>query len=136
MIVYFSNITEFTHRFVEKLELPAIRIPLKSSEAENFTVDEEFILITPTYGANGTKFIPIQVIKFLNNENNRKNLLGVIGSGNINFGSDYCKAVKLISDKLGVPVFYQFELAGTFEDVDTVRKGIEKFWTTNLIITS
>ena len=51
-LVYFSSVSENTHRFVQKLELPAIRIPLK----ERIQVDEPYVLVLPTYGgghANG-----------------------------------------------------------------------------------
>jgi protein involved in ribonucleotide reduction len=126
--VYFSSVTEFTHKFVEKLGLPAVRIPLKSSEAESFIIEDKFVLITPTYGASGKGFVPLQVVKFLNQEKNRENIIGVIGSGNINFFEDYAKAANVISVKTNVPVLYKFELAGTTDDVNNVRKGIIKFW--------
>ena len=51
-LVYFSSVSENTHRFVEKLELPAIRIPLHGP----IEVDEPYVLVLPTYGgghANG-----------------------------------------------------------------------------------
>ncbi len=136
MIVYFSSVTEFTHRFVEKLKLPAVSIPLKSSDAEQFIVENKFVLITPTYGAAGHGFVPQQVIKFLNQEQNRQNLLGVISSGNINFLEDYAKAGNVISLKLNVPLLYKFELAGTTDDVNNVNKGLIKFWNTNLTTTN
>lgn len=136
MIVYFSSVTEFTHKFVEKLGLPAVRIPLKSSEAESFIIEDKYILITPTYGASGKGFVPIQVVKFLNIQENRNNLLGVIGSGNINFFEDYAKAANIISKKTNVPLLYKFELAGTTDDVENVRKGIIKFWENNSTIMS
>lgn len=136
MLVYFSSVTEFTHKFVQKLELPAVRIPLHSSEAAEFIVETQYVLITPTYGAAGKGFVPQQVIKFLNQEQNRSNLLGVISSGNINFLEDYGKAGDVISHKLNVPLLYKFELAGTTEDVINVNKGLKKFWNTNLITTN
>lgn len=136
MIVYFSSVTEFTHKFVQQLELPAVRIPLKATEASEFLVNEKFVLITPTYGAAGKGFVPQQVIKFLNQEQNRHNILGVISSGNINFLDDYAKAGNVISEKLNVPLLYRFELAGTQDDVDKVNKGLNKFWNTNLTTTN
>lgn len=128
MIVYFSSVSEFTAKFVQKLDVPASRIPLNSKEAESFVVDEDFVLITPTYGAGGKGFIPKQVIKFLNIKQNRDRLKGVIGSGNINFNEDYCKAADRISMKCEVPVLYRFELDGTKEDVEIVSEGLDKFW--------
>src|SRR5699024_11800880 len=52
---------------------------------------QPFVLITPTYGGgNGHGAVPKQVIKFLNDERNRKHIRGVIGAGNTNFGQAYC----------------------------------------------
>ena len=38
LIVYFSSRSENTHRFVQRLGLPAVRIPL--NESEHLRVDE------------------------------------------------------------------------------------------------
>lgn len=132
LVVFFSNVTENTSRFVEKLDLPAIRIPLKASEAELLEITEKFVLITPTYGAGSKGFVPRQVIKLLNVEAVRKNCIGVVGSGNRNFFEDYAKAADIIAAKLGVPVLYRFELSGTDEDVNTVREGMNTLWKTLL----
>lgn len=125
MLVYFSSVTENTSRFVQKLDVPAVRIPLKASEAAEFTVDEDFVLVTPTY-ADGR--VPPQVVKFLNLEQNRVRCKGVIGSGNRNFFEDFAKAGNIISAKLQVPLLYQFELAGTPEDIIKTQQGLSIFW--------
>ena len=52
LIVYFSSSSENTHRFVQRLGLPAVRIPL--NERERIQVDEPYILIVPSYGGGGT----------------------------------------------------------------------------------
>lgn len=129
MIVYFSNVSNFTHKFVEKLEVPASRIPIRSEEAGTFTISTPSVLVFPTYGANGRDFIPRQVMKFLNNESNRNLIQGVIGSGNKNFLGDYCRGAHRVSSKLEVPLLYRFELAGTNEDIETVQQGLE-LWET------
>lgn len=122
MIVYFSNVSNFTHKFVEKLEVPAFRIPLKSDEAGTFTVSEPCTLILPTYGANGRDFVPKQVIKWLNVESNRLLVQNVIGSGNTNFLGDFARGADIVANKLSVPLLYRFELAGTKEDVKNVQE--------------
>lgn len=129
MIVYFSNVSNFTHRFVEKLEVPASRIPIKAEEAGTFTISEPSTLILPTYGANGRDFVPKQVIRFLNQEQNRLLIDSVIGSGNVNFLEDYCRGADIVAEKLMVPLLYRFELAGTQDDVENVRKGLS-LWAT------
>jgi protein involved in ribonucleotide reduction len=123
--VYFSSTTENTSRFVEKLDVPAVRIPLLAADAAEFTVEEDFVLVTPTYG-NGR--VPPQVVKFLNLEQNRVRCIGVIGSGNRNFFEDFAKAGDIISAKLQVPLLYRFELAGTPEDITKTQEGLKTFY--------
>src|SRR5699024_6146412 len=65
-LVYFSSASQTTHRFVERLGLEAHRIPLRPTEPF-LTVDEEYVLIVPTYGGGNQRgAVPRQVIKFLN----------------------------------------------------------------------
>lgn len=99
-----------------------------TAEAAEFTVDEEFVLITPTYGASGRDYVPRQVIKFLNNIKNRTLIRGVIATGSRNFLGDYAKSGRIISEKCQVPLLYTFELSGMDEDVTNVKKGLEEFW--------
>ena len=127
-IVYFSSTTNNTKRFVEKLGFSAVRIPIRATE-EPLVVDDEYVLIVPTYGGGNAKgAVPKQVIKFLNNEHNRSLIRGVISGGNTNFGAGYCVARDIISAKCQVPHMYRFELLGTPLDAQRVREGLEKFW--------
>lgn len=127
-LVYFSSTTNNTERFVEKLGIPAQRIPLRSKDAP-LRVDEEYVLVVPTYGGGNAKgAVPKQVIKFLNDERNRSLIRGVISGGNTNFGTAYGLAGDIISAKCHVPHMYRFELLGTPTDVARVREGLEKFW--------
>ena len=116
-LVYFSSSSENTHRFMQRLGLPAIRIPL--NERERIRVDEPYILIVPSYGGGGTAgAVPRQVIRFLNDTHNRALIRGVIASGNRNFGDAYGRAGDVISQKCGVPWLYRFELMGTQSDIE------------------
>ena len=131
-VVYFSSVSENTHRFVQKLGLPSVRIPLRG----RIEVADPYVLILPTYGggrANGPDpdaggYVPKQVIAFLNNEHNRSLIRGVIAAGNSNFGAEFCYAGDVVSRKCGVPYLYRFELMGTPEDVEAVRAGLADFW--------
>lgn len=126
-LVFFSSSSENTLRFVERLGLPATRIPL--DERQRIRVDEPYILIVPSYGFGGTAgAVPRQAIRFLNDPHNRALIRGVIASGNRNFGEAYGRAGDVISQKCGVPCLYRFELMGTPRDIDTVRKGVSEFW--------
>jgi len=131
-LVYFSSVSETTHRFVQKLGSPAIRIPLH----ERIEVDRPYVLLLPTYGRgrgdgphlDAKGYVPKQVIAFLNNPRNRSLIRAVIGAGNTQFGAEYCFAAKLVSHKCKVPLLYRFELMGTAEDVQAVRAELTKFW--------
>lgn len=127
-LVYFSSASGNTHRFVEKLAIPAQRIPLRPSEPF-LHVTEPYVLVVPTYGGgNEGGAVPRQVIKFLNDPHNRSLIRGVIAAGNTNFGEAYCIAGTIISAKCQVPYLYGFELLGTSEDVARVREGLRQFW--------
>jgi protein involved in ribonucleotide reduction len=130
-LVYFSSVSENTHRFVQKLGLPAVRIPLH----DRIEVDRPYVLVLPTYGGghatpdiNVGGYVPKQVIAFLNNDHNRSLLRGVIAAGNTNFGAEFCYAGDVVSRKCEVPYLYRFELMGTDEDVQAVRAGLADFW--------
>ena len=130
-LVYFSSVSENTHRFVQKLGLAALRIPLHG----RIEVDEPYVLVLPTYGGGRALgptddggYVPKQVIAFLNDEHNRSLLRGVIAAGNTNFGAEFCYAGDVIARKCGVPYLYRFELMGTDEDVQAVRAGLADFW--------
>jgi protein involved in ribonucleotide reduction len=135
-LVYFSSVSENTLRFVEKLEMPAVRIPVLGRVEDPEFVQEPYVLVLPTYGgghANGPDpdaggYVPKQVIAFLNNEKNRSLLRGVIAAGNTNFGAEFGYAGDVVSRKCGVPYLYRFELMGTTDDVIAVREGLADFW--------
>lgn len=128
LLVYYSSPSLNTHRFVERLALPARRIPV-SLKKQIEQIRQPFVLISPTYANDdGSKAVPKQVIHFLNNPDNRALMLGVISSGNRNFGSLFAHAGVVISKKCNVPLLYKFELSGTSDDVANVTRGIETLW--------
>ena len=121
-IVYFSNYSGNTKRFVEKLGIDATRIPINWDPASPVYVTDKYVLMVPTYGGgNEDSAIPRQVRKFLNIPNNRALLRGVVGFGNTNFGEHFCKAAEIISQKTGVPVIAKVEIFGTEDDVNKVK---------------
>jgi protein involved in ribonucleotide reduction len=124
-IVYFSNYSGNTKRFVEKLnDNNAIRIPIDWGSG-GITVDQPYVLLVPTYGGGeGRAAIPRQVRSFLNIKENRKLLRGVVGFGNTNFGEHFCRAADLISAKTGVPVIARVEIFGTDDDLNKVKERL------------
>lgn len=132
LLVYFSSVSGNTARFVDKLGMRAVRIPLHPTDPTPI-IDEPFVLVTPTYGGGQGRgeekgAVPRQVIRFLNDERNRRLLRGVISAGNSNFGESFCLAGEIISRKCNVPHLYRLELFGTPEDVERVSDGLERWW--------
>lgn len=133
LLVFFSSVSGNTARFIEKLGARAVRIPLHPADMP-LVVDEPFILVTPTYGGGQGRgeekgAVPKQVIRFLNDERNRRLIRGVISAGNTNFGEHYCIAGDIISRKCHVPHLYRLEVFGTPEDVQRVSEGLERWQT-------
>lgn len=126
-LIYYSSASGNTARFVARLGLPALRIPV--SPTEDMPVPLlPYVLICPTFAdGQGRGAVPKQVIRFLNDPARRGLLRGVIAAGNRNFGETYALAGRVIAAKCNVPVLYSFELAGTETDIDRVITGLEKF---------
>ena len=128
-LVYFSSASENTRRFVERLERPATRIPLRPRLEGRIRVSRPYVLVVPTYGGGERSgAVPKQVGAFLNDPANRDLLRGVIAAGNTNFGEHYCLAGPIIAAKCRVPELYRFELLGTRRDIDRVDAGLDRFW--------
>lgn len=131
-LVYFSTKSGNTRRFVEKLDLPAARIPYEH-DAQPLRVATPYILLLPSYGGGKVAgAVPKPVIHFLNDAHNRRFIRGVIAAGNTNFGTAYGIAGRIVAEKCDVPLLYRFELFGTPQDVVNVRQGVTSFWQPHL----
>lgn len=115
-IVYFSIIGN-TQKFCNRLELPVHNIldgiPTGPS-----------VLVVPTYGGKHGG-IPYAVIKALNT-GPREGIVGVVGTGNLNFGNGFARAGEILAAKLDVPLLGRVELAGTTEDVKAIGREIRR----------
>ena len=106
----------------------AERIPLYRSE-EPLQVDEPYVLVTPTYGGgDGNGAVPKQVIRFLNDERNRRGIRGVISAGNTNFGEGFCIAGGCHEPQVRRAAPVSAQLFGTADDVARVSDGLESWW--------
>ena len=114
---------------MEKLNGANSRIPIDTNESGDLVVCSEYVLFVPTYGGGSEKSaIPRQVRRFLNNQQNRDLLRGVVGFGNTNFGEHFCKAADIISRKTGVPVIARVEIFGTQDDVIKVKERMRMLY--------
>ncbi|MGL5021504.1 MAG: class Ib ribonucleoside-diphosphate reductase assembly flavoprotein NrdI [Mycoplasmatales bacterium] len=112
-IIYFS-LTGNIERFIRKVDHKCERGTV------DMIVDEKYILITYTINFGE---VPKEVEHFINNNN--KNLIGVIGSGNRNWGINYCRAAYIIAEQYNVDVLQTFELSGTIHEVEKFNKIVE-----------
>lgn len=121
-IHYWSSSTRNTEALANKLATPTIRI-------DQEPVDDYTVLMLPTFEQPRLNdYVPRPVRTWLGQ--NGQYVIGVIGCGNINFGSDYCRAAHDVADHLGVPVLYRAELMGTPTDVTEIDTGIRQHWET------
>jgi len=130
-ILYYSSKSQNTHRFVTRLGLPAERIPISPDDPMP-SPRQPYVLFCPTYAdGEGKGAVPKQVIRFLNDPENRAFIRGVVASGNRNFGEFYAYAGDVIAARCKVPFLYRYELMGTDDDIENVKSRIEALWKQN-----
>ena len=135
-LVFFSSRSGNTAKFVARLGLDALRIPIEA-DAPMPQPDQPYVLISPTFAdGNGLGAVPKQVIQFLNDPARRALIRGVIASGNRNFGQFFAGSGDVISRKCGVPLLCRFELAGTDLDIARIRTGLNRFWRETCLMTA
>lgn len=128
LLVYYSSASGNTQRFITKLGLPALRIPI-GVEQPLPEITEPFVLVCPTYAdGHGRGAVPQEVIRLLKHPQARQNIKGVIGSGNRNFGHLFACSGKIVARNCQVPLLYQFELAGTDKELREVSGRLQQFW--------
>lgn len=114
MKLVFFSLTGQSRRFVKKLG-SIDSLELKKNQPLP-KLDQPFICLMPTYEA-GLDFLR----PFF--KDNRAFLKGFIGTGNRNFGPEFCHTAKELATAYNVPLLYTLEFSGTEHDVETV-KGI------------
>lgn len=138
-LVYIS-LSGNTKSFINRLEkilskyynISSLDIKELVHDNKNFyKLNNSFITFVPTYLEgengidNGTKEILTTPLKnFISFEDNYKNCLGVVGSGNKNFNLQYCLTAKQYSNDFGFPLLDTFELRGNNEDLERVKNII------------
>ncbi len=120
-VYYYSSVSNLTRRFAEHLAAldgRAVR-DLADPEVRRTEASGRWVLLTPSYKAGNADEVtlPAPVRAFLRSAANRRRLVGIIGSGNRNFGAYYQAAARELAEISGRPVVFEFELSGTPEDV-------------------
>lgn len=120
-VYYYSSASNLTGRFARALATASHRPVhnLAESAVRRRILDEPWVLLTPSYKAGNEHEVtlPAPVRSFLRSPANRRRMVGIIGSGNRNFGVYYQAAARDLASASGRPILYEFELSGTPEDV-------------------
>jgi protein involved in ribonucleotide reduction len=121
-VYYYSSTSGLVRTFAERLDRPAYHLAERAHRLSE--ADGPWVLLTPSYktGNDANDTVPEAVHRFLRSAVNRRLLVGVMGSGNRNFGRYYQKAAREIAARSGRPVLFEFELAGTPWDVAECRQ--------------
>lgn len=121
-VYYYSSTSNLIRRFATHLTARDGRPVRDLSDRDVRTTPAEgaWVLLTPSYKAGNDMHatLPGAVRAFLRSPANRRRLVGIIGSGNRNFGSFYQAAARDLARTSGRPILFEFELAGTPEDVE------------------
>lgn len=121
-VYYYSSASGLVRSFAERLDRPVLA--LSEREHRLSEADGPWVLLTPSYktGNEANDTIPEAVRRFLRSPVNRRRMVGVIGSGNRNFGRYYQHAARDVAARSGRPVLFEFEIAGTPWDVTECRR--------------
>ena len=124
-VYYYSSASGLVRSFAERLGRPVFN--LAEREHRQSQADGPWVLLTPSYktGNESNDTVPEGVRRFLRSDHNRRLMVGVIGSGNRNFGRHYQMAARLIAERSHRPILFEFELAGTPWDVEECRRILE-----------
>ncbi|AFV21375.1 MULTISPECIES: class Ib ribonucleoside-diphosphate reductase assembly flavoprotein NrdI [Bacillus] len=115
MLVVYASKTGNVKRFVGKTGLETVQI------SEELMVNEKCVLITYTTGFGA---VPEEVSAFM--KKNNKNVVGVVASGNRNWGDMFGASANKISKQYGIPVLMKFEMSGTNNDVELFKTKVRE----------
>lgn len=125
-IYFYSSKSGMAKQFALALNRPVF--DLSDREVRKSIPDGPWVLLTPSYKTGNAEndTIPEPVRRFLRSPEVRRKMIGVMGSGNRNFGSYYQAAARDIAKRSGRPIIFEFELQGTQWDVEDAVKILEE----------
>ena len=118
-VVYFS-FSGNVRRFIKRTELTDVMELTQNNCSER--IEEPFVLVTGTIGFGE---VPQPVQSFL--DVNEDLLKAVAASGNRNWGQNFAKAGRSISERYQVPLLSKFEVQGTANDVNEFKEKVGNF---------
>ena len=120
-VYFYSSKSGMVRLFAERLQRPIFDLGVP--EVRHSVPEGPWVLLTPSYktGNPDNDTIPEPVRRFLRDPVTRRHLVGIMGSGNRNFGQYYQAACRQIAKASGRPVLFEFELQGTPWDVEEAK---------------
>lgn len=127
MDIYYAskthNIKRFLRKYAQTYDVHRVFTHIPNTPHQNIPVPTKpFVLFTYTTGFGET---PPEVTLFLTHEHTRHLCQGIVGSGNKNWGTVYCKAAYDLANMLDVPLLATFELSGTSKDIERVHTALQ-----------
>lgn len=121
-IYFYSSTSGMVRQFAQALGRPVF--DLTEREVRQSVPEGPWVLLTPSYktGNADNDTIPEPVKRFLQDPATRRRMVGVMGSGNRNFGRHYQAAARDIAKRSKRPVLFEFELQGTQWDVEEAKE--------------
>jgi protein involved in ribonucleotide reduction len=125
-IYFYSSKSGMVRQFATALNRPVF--DLSDKAVRNSIPEGPWVLMTPSYktGNEDNDTVPEPIKRFLRDPAVRRKMVGVIGSGNRNFGAHYQAAARQIAKMSGRPMLYEYELQGTQWDVQEAREILEQ----------
>lgn len=114
-VVVYLSVTGNTEYFVKQTNLDLVRLELNEYQV----VSEPYVLVIPSYEEHVMPEVIDTFRDFLEDEENRKNCIGIFAGGNVNFGEKLFGVTgKTIAREFDIPLLHTFELMGSKTDVE------------------
>ena len=133
--------SEIMHQ--ENPDFPIIQLKEIHDNSPFEKEEAPYFVSLPTYleGGNGVdsgdqEILTQSMREYIEYAENAALCLGVIGSGNKNFGHQYCLTAKQYAAQFDVPVVADFELRGNQKEIEQIYQKLTTIWfnheTTNI----
>lgn len=124
-IVYYS-LTGQTKRLASKFKNPLFGSENSLTEISNanpfVAINEPYLLLVPSYEEPEVEDI---FSDFLETESNLSHCIGMIGSGNINFGDLFLVTAKRLRESYNLRILYELEFHGTPRDIFEIENMLD-----------
>ncbi|MGI6155481.1 MAG: class Ib ribonucleoside-diphosphate reductase assembly flavoprotein NrdI [Enterococcus lemanii] len=125
--------SEIMHQ--ENPDFPIIQLKEIHDNSPFEKEEAPYFVSLPTYleGGNGVdsgdqEILTQSMREYIEYAENAALCLGVIGSGNKNFGHQYCLTAKQYAAQFDVPVVADFELRGNQKEIEQIYQKLATIW--------